>query len=162
MAQVRAGGGYVLDSEGSGDMEPGAGAALRLELPLGRFVTLGPMFQFVSLKDAGSSNRYELLGAGLRLGMRRVFELGFGGIEISLSAPFGYTALLYHLDTGTTTDRGVHTGLLAGGKLFLGRRMALLLEVGFMRDFIFAPEAGRRSYVQTQAAVNLGISIGFR
>lgn len=161
-ATTRVGGGYSVEGGDLHTMEPGFGVGFRVEIPAGRFFALGPAFQFVSLLDDPDDDRYALFAPGLWFKARRVFETRAGGIEIYLGIPVGFSGLRYPRDGGEEGggydfDRGAHVGALAGAQFFFGP-FGILVEAGFHRDFVFAPDAGRREYTQLQPTLNFGFA----
>lgn len=158
--------------DGSADMAVGGGLGLRLEIPLHKYVVIGPLLDYHLLNPAsytvlGTEFDFENIHA-LTFGVwskgRYVLDLAGNPFEVYIGIPMGLAVYMSDDgDGGTFPEVGVSIGLMFGAQLFISDRFGFLLETGFRRDgFRDRNDDGRDDDVRSrtlQFVMNAGISI---
>ena len=150
------------------DMRVGGGVGARLEIPIHKYVVLGPMFDYHLLNPAditvlGFDIEFENIHA-LTFGVwskgRYVLDLAGNPFEVYIGIPMG-VYMSDDGDGGTFPEVGVSIGLMFGAQLFISDRFGFLLETGFRRDGFRDrnEDVDDVRYRTLQFVMNAGISI---
>jgi hypothetical protein len=159
---LRGGGSWRVRDDGasfSQDIGVGGGVGLRVEIPIHKYVVIGPMVDFHMLTPSQvlgiGPDRIDALTFGVWSKGRYLFDVSGHPFEVYISVPMGLS--LYFADVrGWDTQVGVSVGLLLGAQFFLNDRIGFLLENGFRRDGFRDSGAKFRTL---QFVLNAGISI---
>ena len=136
---------------GDFDLDPTVGVGLRLELPVGTLVHLGPFAEFDAYKADGASGRDLGVDTGLMLRVGPTFDVGTMKLEVYGALPLGFTA--YFPDAVDETMLGFTVGALAGAQLHVHERVAVMLEMGWQMHRVYEDDA---SLTANQAKLQLG------
>ncbi len=168
---LRGGGEWSFDDDTltvSDGLRAGGGFGLRVEVPVGEYVAIGPLLEFnsIGLRDRTPGDavpdRYAALTFGLWIKGRYIVDAAGYPLELYLGMPFGLTVYLPNADDWDN-EVGISVGLMGGGQFFVTERVGLLLEMGFRRDGfrtdgVFSDKAKVKAI---QFALNAGISLAF-
>ncbi len=167
-ARAQAGGSFdVYGAFGAGGSIDGPGFDVDLDTTLGfgvRYIAtqgngqalLGPMLEVLAWQaDAPDADRRVILDPGLFLGIGQRFQRRRLGWEIYGAFPitFAYASDFPGRDA---SGLGFSVGALLGNKLWIGRRLALLVEVGWRLHQLF--DDGDGATFQ-QAGINAGVAL---
>lgn len=150
--------------DGSSDMRVGGGLGLRLEIPVHKYVVVGPLLDYHVLNPDNIGilgiDNFHALTFGVWSKGRYVLDLAGHPFEVYIGIPMGLS--IYVSDNaGVDTGVSVSIGLMFGAQLFLNDRIGFLFETGFRRDgFRDRIDGGNDiRYRTVQFVMNAGISI---
>lgn len=164
---LRGGGDWRARTEGpdiNSDMRAGGGFGVRLEIPIHKYVVVGPMLDYNVLRPDGvlgfDPENIHALTFGVWSKGRYVLDLAGHPFEVYIGIPMGLS--LYFSDAaGWDTEVGVSIGLLFGAQIFINDTIGFMLETGFRRDGFRDRNDGDADirYRTLQFVMNMGISI---
>lgn len=151
----------------SRDMRVGGGVGVRLEIPIHKYVVLGPMLDYHLLNPADitvlgiefQAANIHALTFGVWSKGRYVLDLAGNPFEVYIGIPMGLS--IYAADADGFPEVGVSIGLMFGAQLFINDTFGFLLETGFRRDGFRDrnEDVDDVRYRTLQFVMNAGISI---
>lgn len=161
-------GGTVEVDGAENDLGTTLGFSLRSDVPVARYLLVGPLFQFGAWHpDTGgdpTDNYYGDLSLFLR--GRIPLEPGALGVQLWGGLPIGLTLHFLGSDAARTQkDVGIgwNVGALFGGAVHFNRQLGMFAEVGFMQHRMRHDPLQRGSvarYRLGQANINVGFMFG--
>lgn len=119
----------------SADTSPGVD--LRADIPIARYVTLGPQLSIYAVRpDFPGLDRNPIVDISPFLKGRYPFRAGKKKAEVYGLFQVGFSMAFLREDTGAS-DRfgpGWNIGLAPGFQILLGRRFGLVIELGWLRS----------------------------
>ena len=153
------------------DVDTTYGANLRSDIPVARYLLLGPLFQFAAYRADVSPkpDRDYVVDIDLYVRGRLPLELDKLGVQFWAGVPLGLT-LSFLGDTtaasgGAATDRlsgfgvGWNIGLLIGAAIHFTKEFGMFVEAGWVQHRMkhdFENRAGDTRFELAQTNVNLG------
>lgn len=135
---LRGGGSWRARGDGasvSRGLGVGGGLGARLEIPIHKYVVLGPMLEYQVINPNGfasfDADNIHSLNFGLWSKGRYVLDLAGNPFEVYVAIPIGLTI---YMGDNMDTEVGVAVGLMFGAQLFITDTIGFLLETGFRRD----------------------------
>ena len=151
------GGSVSLSQDGFGsgdaDLDPTVGLGLRLDLPLGDMITLGPIAELHSYQTDGATGRDLALDAGLVLRVGHVFNAGGMDLDVYGAVPAGFTVYFPDDDFDSDNFIGFNVGLFGGAQLFVTRRVGIMAEMGWQLHNVYNDES---TLTANQFRMNVG------
>lgn len=153
------------------DLDTTYGANLRSDIPVARYLLLGPLFQFAAYRADVSPkpNRDYTVDIDLYVRGRLPLELDKIGLQLWAGVPVGLTLSFLGATTaengGAATSKlsgfgvGWNIGFLLGGALHFSKTFGMFAEVGWVQHRMshdFENRDGDTSFAFSQTAVNLG------
>lgn len=118
------------------DMRVGGGVGLRMEIPIHKYVVLGPLLDYHLLNPDDilgfEPDNIHALTFGVWSKGRYVLDLSGNPFEVYIGIPMGLS--IYMSDPDGFPEVGVSIGLLFGAQIFINDRFGFLLDTGFRRD----------------------------
>ncbi|MEM1414751.1 MAG: hypothetical protein AAGH15_07615 [Myxococcota bacterium] len=138
------------------DLDTTIGFGVRFIATRGNAVALiGPMFELLAWQAEGADDRSLIFDPGLFLGVGRRFQRRSLGWELYGAFPLTFA---YANDFPGRSDAGLgfSLGALLGNKLWIGKRLAVLFEVGWRHHMLF--ESGDRASFN-QVGIHAGLAL---
>lgn len=118
------------------DADTSPGADLRIDIPVARYVTLGPLFSGYAVRaDFSGLDRNPVIDISPFVKGRYPFKVGKKKAEIYGLFQIGFTMVFLRSSTGATDQFGPgwNVGLTPGFQILLGRHFGLVTELGWLR-----------------------------
>lgn len=158
-------GGSVRRDEATTDLGTTLGFNLRSDIPVARYLLIGPLFQFGAWRPdlpGQTPSRSYIVDIDLFVRGRIPIELDpvalqiWGGVPVGLSLSFLRGERAPELET---FGLGWNVGVLFGGAIHFGKRFGIFAEGGWLRHRMshdHAEGGGRAAFRLAQAQVNAG------
>jgi len=154
----------------TGSLAPTFGFNLRGDVPVERFLVLGPFFQFGSWRpdiaptgNAPVPSRSYYIDADLYIRGRLPITSGSTNFQLWLGVPIGLTFDILGSDTATTSGAGLgwNVGVLGGGAVHFTPKLGLFAEIGWLQHKVTHDADPQNIYVRL-AQWNLNVGFVFR
>jgi hypothetical protein len=157
--------GSVERNGASRDLAATLGVNLRADIPVFRYLLVGPLIQFGAWRpqasgDAPSRNYY--LDIDLFVRGRVPIELDKIGLSVWAGVPIGLTMDFLGGDEGAGLDSfgiGWNVGLMAGAGIHFTKKFGMFTEIGWMQHKMshdFSAGGGSADYWMGQGVFNIG------
>lgn len=154
----------------SGALAPTFGFNLRGDVPIERFLVLGPLFQFGSWRPdpgvvaaASSPSRSYYIDVDLYIRARLPIATKSTNFQFWIGVPIGLTFDILGSDTANASGAGLgwNVGVLGGGAVHFTPKFGLFAELGWMQHKVTHEAEQENIYVRL-AQWNFNIGFVFR
>lgn len=147
---------------GSGPLASTFGFNLRGDVPVERFLVLGPLFQFGSWRADSASSRSYYIDVDLYIRARLPITSKSTNFQLWVGVPIGLTFDILSSDMANVSGAGLgwNVGVLGGGAVHFTPKFGLFAEIGWLQHKV-THDAEPNVYVRL-AQWNLNLGLVFR